>query len=263
MENYLKECCLVNPSTKEIVKKPPLTQKSMDELCPCCQQFDLAIVGGLENSVIYGSSNPTMNDEAPVYVHVVQNGGKLYIQYALFYAYNGATAVLGGALWIGEHQADIENVTAEIENNELKGYYLSHHGDETFYSVEDLEKHGDRVKIYVARGSHANYPAPKAYRRVYGCAWDVADANGYLWEPKKYVYLVNPDEPGYNPETMGFMRLRGHMGDGLTSGSVLNLPSKNWWMKGHEDATDDDGHLTDRQLYKAGHEYLLSHPRAH
>ena len=55
---------------------------------------------------------------------------------------------------------------------------MSHHGDETFYHVEELERRGERPVVYVARGSHANYPAAKAYKRFQGCAWDVTDAEG-------------------------------------------------------------------------------------
>ena len=168
MSRYLEQCCLVNPTTKQVVQPAPLSNEKLDALCACCQTFDLELVGGVSNPMVDGAPSDTLDSEVPVLVHVVLRGTKTYIQYVLFYAYNGATAVLGGALWMGQHQADLENVTAEVEDGELKGYYLSHHGEETFYRVDELELREQRHVIYVARGSHANYPRAQAYRRFYG-----------------------------------------------------------------------------------------------
>lgn len=263
IDAYLAECCLVNPATRQPVKKAPLSNVALDAFCECQQEFDLELLGGASNPVASGERNERLDAAVPVLVHVVKDGHITYIQYILFYPYNGATPVLGGVFWAGAHQADLENVTAEVHGSDLKGYYLSRHGDEVFYRTEDLEERDGRRVIYVARGSHANYPSAGSFRRVYGCAYDVTDSHGCTWQPETFTQLFNPGEPEYNPATMGFLRLRGHLGDGLSGGAVLNLPSKSWWSKGHVDADEEPCNLTDTRIYRETVAYARAHPEQH
>lgn len=246
VDEYLAQCALINPTTRQPVPLGPLTNTVMDQLPPDQCTHNLALIGGTSNPLVH---NHAFDARVPILVHVVRTAACMYIQYILFYAYNGSTSILNGALYLGAHEADIENVTATVVNGECTGWHLSHHGEES------LAQSGH---VYVARGSHANYASPGAHRRIYGCAYDMTSDRGVCWHPENYLVLHDPDTPGYNPETMGFLRLRGCMGDGLTGGAVDNLPLKPWWTSGYIDRYVDPADLSDEQLYNAGKSYATA-----
>lgn len=256
MEAYLRQCVLVDPATRTVVQTPPLSSAVVDALPAAQHHMDLAILGGTTNPIVAGK----LADARP-YVHVVRLGSKTYIQYVVFCAYNGPTAVLRGALWMGAHQADLENVTAvlDTQTGACTGYYLSHHGDETLVEPGDMLHDGARVIVYSAEGSHAHYSRVGAHKRLRGCAYDQTSSMGVRWRPQNYQFLVNPGEPGYDPTTMGFLRLEGCMGDGLTGGSVDALPLKPWWLNGVAENAEEPADLTDTRLYAAGKAYMDAH----
>lgn len=246
MEAYLRECVLVDPQTRRVLPTPPLSSAVIETLPAALHHANLAIQGGVGNPIVAGDLV-----HARPYVHVVTVGTKTYIQYVVFCAYNGPTAVLHGVGWMGAHQADLENVTAVLENDVCVAYYLSHHGDEIRVRPEDLQRDGERVVVYSAESSHAHYASAGAHKRYRGCAWDVTSAAGARWRPRDYVFLVNPGEPGYDPATMGFLRIEGCMGDGLTGGSVDALPLKPWWMNGICENAEEPSDLTDARIEAA------------
>lgn len=142
----------------------------------------------------------------------------------------------------------------------MEGYYLSQHGNEVFVPFHQLQKdptNPEKPLVFVAKGSHAHYVTSSAHRRYAGCAWDLCGA-GHHWRPRHLLVVVNPDQAEYRPDTMGFLRLNGYLGDGLQKGSVTNCPLKSWWMHG-QDATEDPEYLTDSQLYNAGREWVVAH----
>jgi hypothetical protein len=82
---------------------------------------------------------------------------------------------------LGYHRHDIEHVSIYFEGDKPSMVYFSAHNSKqgTWVKWEDCErsKNGNLI-VYVARGSHANYPHAGTYWRVFGTANDVCSARG-------------------------------------------------------------------------------------
>ena len=80
--------------------------------------------------------------------------GRLAIEYWFLYLYND---------FVDRHEADWEGVTVVVDNGAPLGVSSSQHQGRTWSSwpatITD-----DHPVVYVAAGSHANYPAPGSYR---------------------------------------------------------------------------------------------------
>ena len=126
-----------------------------------------------------------------VYFHLAyQPGqGRVAIEYWLFYLYND---------FYDQHEGDWEGVTVVLQNGApLGAAYLQHQG-QAWVGWSALSKSGTHPVVYVARGSHADYPKAGSYSiRVcwtsrYGrqCApspkVDVADGRGSTLAPTSY-----------------------------------------------------------------------------
>jgi len=266
MESYLEACDLVDGESKAAVMAGPLTNHSLEEgvdgrhLNAPDRRYNLAIRGGGDNPIIKGCRTEDLDMDVPILVYGsrVRSSGHVLVHFVPFYAYNGPTAVLGGTLWMGEHEADIEHVTAELlpgddDSYELLGCYLSRHGAEMYYRADVLEGdegRQDHKRVYVARGSHAHYPTAGAHARMYRCAYDVTD-DGVSWRPRRVTPVYPTGSPHYDASTMGFMRVRGYMGGGYGRGGVSNLCLKAWYTHGLESGVDSE-YLTDDRLVGAG-----------
>lgn len=228
MSDYLAECdWRVNG---KVVQPAPLSNALIDEKAKEHKEWcqgSLALKDGIQSSVLYGQKDL----KVPLMVHAVEKGDYIYVQFITFYAFNGPLPVLGGWVWAGSHQADVEHVTAIVRNTSmaLEGYYLSHHGEETFVPCHQLTKDPTTNKyvIYVAIGSHAHYATRGYFNRYYGATFDET-AEGTHWVPRHFRYVCLSTEPGFNPETMGFMHIMGNLGNS----HVANLASKPWFMNG-------------------------------
>lgn len=108
---------------------------------------------------------------APVYGVVTDAGDYWLLQYIVFYPYNGAI----GFAESGAHQADWEHISMHVsKGGEVTDIYLAAHRerDGRWHKREDLDWVDERPVVYVAKGSHAHYNAPRTYVRIFGVAND-------------------------------------------------------------------------------------------
>jgi hypothetical protein len=80
--------------------------------------------------------------------------GRLAIEYWFLYLYND---------FVDRHEADWEGVTVIVDNGAPLGASFSQHQGRT-WSTWPATLPDDHPVVYVAAGSHANYPAPGSYR---------------------------------------------------------------------------------------------------
>ena len=126
-----------------------------------------------------------------VYFHLAyQPGrGRVAIEYWLLYLYND---------FYDQHEADWEGVTVVLENGAPLGAAYSQHQGRKWIAWSALRKAATHPVVYVARGSHADYP--KAGRYSIRVCWttrygrrcspsprvDVADGGGAALKPTAY-----------------------------------------------------------------------------
>jgi len=180
-------------------------------------------------------------DNVPIHANFYKDGDYWYINYITCFGYNEAFQILRLAR-IGEHYADIEHQTLELEEDADTGeftpvrLYYAAHGNENgrWIPWADVEKTGDdpeRPVAYVAHGSHATYHKPGRWFRLFGAANDRTE-QGYVWRPQVDIVYPHGHEK-YNAETMGWLRWTRDVGDGHVGG----LATKNWFVhnKGNEE----------------------------
>ena len=98
------------------------------------------------------------------------------IQYWMFYAFNKGE--------LNQHEGDWEIVQVLIDDNgpSWVAYSQHHFGQKASWS--QVEKDGNHFRVYVARGSHANYL--RSYSGKFGIASDIVGANGKILSPNDY-----------------------------------------------------------------------------
>ena len=126
-----------------------------------------------------------------VYFHLAYEPGqgRVAIEYWLLYLYND---------FYDQHEADWEGVTVVLENGAPLGAAYSQHQGRKWVAWSGLQKTATHPLVYVARGSHADYP--KAGRYSIRVCWttrygrncspsprvDVADGSGSPLTPAAY-----------------------------------------------------------------------------
>ena len=125
-----------------------------------------------------------------VYWHAVPDGNLVALQYWFFYVFDYLD-------WKGvgnRHEGDWEQVTllvpADGNGSPLRVGYSAHGGGARvdWSALPESSKDGVRPKVFVALGSHANYPVP-GRPRIRECAKlcrDRADGNGRMLTPDAY-----------------------------------------------------------------------------
>ena len=91
-----------------------------------------------------------------VYWHVVRqtSTGRVAIEYWFLYLYND---------FYDQHEADWEGVTVVLENGTQLGATYSQHQGRKWFAWSALSTTGGHPIVYVARGSHAEYPKAGGY----------------------------------------------------------------------------------------------------
>jgi hypothetical protein len=126
------------------------------------------------------------------------------ISYFIYYLYNGGIGC-GYSLFpnnkkLGYHENDIERVQILIdtETNLPKFVFFSAHRNEgKWVKWDDCEKNKDGdLKVFVARGSHANYPKSGTWYRIFFLANDQCSKNGIKIIPElvQRNFTFNPPE---------------------------------------------------------------------
>jgi len=133
--------------------------------------------GTINDDGIINDYKNSMVGSYTVYTRVDDTGGSKVIQYWMFYAFNPGT--------MNQHEGDWEMVQIVLSGGTpTQVMYSQHHGGQKA-TWSQVEKNGDHIKVYVSRGSHANYL--RSFSGVVGIANDLVGENG-----KKLTY------PDYN-----------------------------------------------------------------
>jgi hypothetical protein len=139
----------------------------------------------IEHQLRLARSRPT------VYFHLAYkpDQGRVAIEYWFLYLYND---------FYDQHEADWEGVTVVLENGAPLGAAYSQHQGRKWIAWSDLRKTATHPVVYVARGSHADYPKAGRYsvhvcwttRQGRRCAptprVDLADGRGSALKPATY-----------------------------------------------------------------------------
>ncbi len=127
-----------------------------------------------------------------VYAHVDTQYN--VIQYWFFYAFNGGD--------LNRHEGDWEMIQVVLTGGQPSEVMFSQHYSGQKAKWSQVEKEGEHVKVYVARGSHANYIKP--YSGKIGLASDAVADNGKILRPADYTVEVL--------DAQGWLSFGGHWG---------------------------------------------------
>jgi len=123
-----------------------------------------------------------------VYYRIYSSGSTQVIQYWMFYAFNGGE--------LNQHEGDWEMVQVVLINDEPSEVGYSQHYSGQSATWAQVEKDGNHIKVYVARGSHANYL--RSYSGKLGIASDIVGANGKIFKPSDYTLDTLEDKSWIN-----------------------------------------------------------------
>jgi len=138
---------------------------------------------GIEND--YQSKMATLGYKVYANVDTANNT----IQYWFFYAFNGGD--------LNRHEGDWEMIQVVLSGEQPTQVMFSQHYAGQTATWSQVEKEGDHVKVYVGRGSHANYIKP--YSGKVGLASDNVGDNGKILRPTTdYNVEVLNDQPWLN-----------------------------------------------------------------
>jgi len=112
-----------------------------------------------------------------VYHRSYSSGNTDVIQYWIFYAFNKGE--------LNQHEGDWEMVQIEFDNDVPKTVAYSQHHSGQIATWSQVEKQGNHIKVYVARGSHANYL--RSYSGKLGISSDKVGENGKILNPNDYT----------------------------------------------------------------------------
>lgn len=185
------------------------------------------------NPALYTDPNKTLR--TPAYVVVYENDDALYIQFLLFFGFNGPYMVRQTDTELfNPHEADLEHFTIELnkKTHEPQRFYFSSHGrSEGMWlpaNHPDVGYEGTHPIAYIARSGHGTYPRAGIYVRIFGFANDHTNA-GTRWEPMLKRIYSNTD-PRFNPSTMGWVYHPGSYGKRGVGGAY----DQSWFMHSKE-----------------------------
>lgn len=204
-------------------------------------KFELQPINGNNNSVFRG--NPDINEvKYIVKVNEIEDNTKYQIIFFFFYGYNGETRILHNLVKIGKHYCDIENIYIicnkklldESDDNEsarksIEKIYFSAHSGVRVMDPKVCEFEDNRPVVYIANRSHASYPKPGLYFRIFGFGNDYTEKN-YKWDPEIIIINNNNDDPllnfinNYNGN-MGFGHVNSFINKSYYNGKLeINKP---------------------------------------
>ena len=120
-----------------------------------------------------------------VYSHVDSSGGTTIIQYWMFYAFNPGT--------VNQHEGDWEMIQVVLSGGTPTQVMYSQHHSGQKATWGQVERNGDHIKVYVSRGSHANYL--RSYSGVVGIANDIVGENGKRLTSSDYDLVMMESQP--------------------------------------------------------------------
>ena len=156
-------------------------------------------LGTIDNydQIISSAKNWESTNGNVIYYHMSNDSStqSTVVQYWMFYAFNKGE--------LNQHEGDWEMVQIIFSGGEpqLVSYSQHHSGQKA--SWDQVEKDENHIKVYVARGSHANYL--RSYSGKLGIASDIVGSNG--------VVLKSNDYQLKNLELEDFLTFRGKWGE--------------------------------------------------
>lgn len=156
------------------------------------ERVDLVNLEGVKNIMYY--SNPAD--------YIYKGESFTLITYYFFYGENMALTCFGGCFpnskRLGYHKNDVERVSILYDQmgSPQYVYFFAHSkGQGMWLPWSKCEKFGDDgLVIYVALNSHASYPRPKTYVRVFGFANDKCSNKGKVVRP---IYQPSNETTNY------------------------------------------------------------------
>ncbi|MEM1514053.1 MAG: Vps62-related protein [Candidatus Thermoplasmatota archaeon] len=141
-----------------------------------------------DNGIIEDYRNEMEELGYTVYARVLPSGSRIVIQYWFFYAFNKGP--------LNTHEGDWEMVQLVLATayEPLEAMYSQHNGGQKA-GWGDVEKDENHMKVYVARGSHANYF--RYYQGKTGLANDIVGKNGKIISPEDYNLVMLPEKGGW------------------------------------------------------------------
>lgn len=124
-----------------------------------------------DNGIVQDYQSKMISLGFEVYAHVDTINS--VIQYWFFYAFNSGE--------LNHHEGDWEMIQILFSNDQPTQVMFSQHYSGQKATWSQVDKDGDHVKDYVARGSHANYIKP--YSGKVGLASDFVGDNGMVLRP--------------------------------------------------------------------------------
>ncbi len=111
-----------------------------------------------------------------VYYRVFSSSNEKVIQYWMYYAFNKGD--------LNQHEGDWEMVQIYLSQDTPTHVMYSQHESGQKATWQQVEKTNDHIKVYVARGSHANYL--RSYSGKLGVASDIVGSNGIVLQSSEY-----------------------------------------------------------------------------
>lgn len=114
------------------------------------------------------------------------------MRYSILYRTNPGVRIGNIGPQAGFHKGDIEFILV-LSDKKTKSpvwVYFSAHGSNegTWRKWKDCQVlRNETLQVYVALGSHANYPTPGIKKRVLYCANDICAANGKQWFVDQFI----------------------------------------------------------------------------
>jgi hypothetical protein len=219
-----------DPSSKDVYDSTKgYASKTHDIYIKVNDNFD--VPDQVDNSLKTGFKDNLGN--VPIYFYKHETVTHSYINYIVFYPYNGSYNILGIER-TGQHWGDIEHLTFETDKatGALTRVFFAAHGaeDGKWVPVNEIEKDASgNFLIYIAVNGHGFYPSIGEYYRVGGMANDVVSDKGLRFTPTpgQFNQILDHNDPNYVKETMGWAHFQGVWGqDGISS-----LIDKGWYNK--------------------------------
>jgi len=137
-----------------------------------------------DNAIINDYKNNKLGSYT-VYARVDTMPGSTVIQYWMFYAFNPGS--------MNQHEGDWEMVQVVVSGGIPEKVMVSQHYSGQKAVWDQAEKDESHIKVYVSRGSHANYL--RSYSGVVGVANDVVGTGGKILTSANYDLVLLESQP--------------------------------------------------------------------
>jgi len=141
-----------------------------------------------------GNLTNSFDDRVPIYCSKKETDTYIDLYYHVLYNYQSPyrLSICNTHLNLGgEHQSDIETIKYRIskENDEIQYISYYEHGNEVEYTFDNVHMINLQIVVYIAKYSHASYPKPGKYTRIFGLANDYCAnlTEGIKWKPTHIV----------------------------------------------------------------------------